>query len=54
MKSKAVQPDLGGLLDDRPRELLALVPLLGGRTHDVLGEGVNPVPQLDLVVVESH
>ena len=31
----AVEPDLGGLLDDRPRELLPLVPLVGGRADDV-------------------
>ena len=48
----AVQTDLGGLLDDRPRELLALVPLVRGRTDDVLGEVVNPLLDLQLVFVE--
>ena len=31
----AVEADLGGLLDDRPRELLPLVPLLRRGAHDV-------------------
>ena len=48
----AVQADLGGLLDDRPRELLALVPLVGGGPDDVLGEVVTPLLQLQLVFVE--
>ena len=51
----AVEPDLGGLLDDRPRELLALVPLLGRRTHDVdLAKAVDPLLQLELVLVQGR
>ena len=43
---------LGRLLDDRPRELLPLVPLVGGGPHDVLGEVVDPLLDLLLVLVE--
>ena len=50
----AVQADLRGLLDDRPRELLALVPLVGGRADDVLGEVVDPLLDLQLVLVEGQ
>ncbi len=39
---KAVEADLVGLLDDRPRRLLALVPFVGGGAHDVLSEPVGP------------
>ena len=49
-----VEPDLGGLLHDGPRELFLLDPLLGGRTDHVLGELVEPVPQLDLILVERE
>ena len=49
---EAVQPDLGGLLDDRPRRLLLLVPLVGGRAHDVGGEAVDPVADVLLVLGE--
>ena len=49
---EGVETDLGGLLEHRPRELLALVPLCGGRTDDVLGEGVHPLLQLDVVRAE--
>ena len=49
-----VEADLGGLLDDRPRGLLPLVPLLGGGAHDVVGELVDPVLELHLVVVERR
>ncbi len=45
-----VEADLGGLLDDRPRGLLALVPLLAGGPDDGVGELVDPVAQLLLVV----
>ena len=45
-----VEADLGGLLDDRPRRLLALVPLLPGGADDGVGELVDPVAQLLLVV----
>ena len=50
----AVQADLGGLLDDRVRELLALVPLVAGRTNDVFGEVVHPLLDLELVFVECE
>ena len=40
---------LAASCDDRPRELLALVPLVGGGPHDVLGEVVDPL--LDLLDV---
>src|SRR3954452_4779321 len=47
-----VEADLRGLLDDRPRGLLALVPLGGGRAHDVLGEPVGPVADVLLILVQ--
>ena len=47
-----VEPDLRGLLDDRPRRLFALVPLVGGRPDDVGGELVHPVLDLLLLLVE--
>ena len=50
----AVEADLGRLLDDRPRELLALVPLVGGRADDALGEVVHPLLDLQLVFVERQ
>ena len=40
---------LGGLLDNRPGELLLLVPLRGGRTDDVGREHVQPRLQLFVV-----
>ena len=49
-----VQPDLGRLLDDRPRRLLLLVPLVGGRAHDVGGEAVHPVADVLLVLGERE
>ena len=49
---EAVEADLGGLLDDRPRRLLALVPLGGGRAHDLFGEAVHPVAQVPLFLVQ--
>jgi hypothetical protein len=48
----AVETDLGGLLDDRVRELLALVPLFGGGTNDLDTELVDPLLELELVFVE--
>ena len=50
----AVEADLGGLLDDRVRELLALVPLAAGRPDDRLGEVVDPLLDLQLVFVERR
>ena len=47
-----VEADLGRLLDDRPRRLLPLVPLVGGGADDVLGEVVDPLLDLELVLVE--
>jgi hypothetical protein len=49
---EAVEPDFGGLLEDRPGRLLALVPLGGGRADHAVGEPVNPLPQLTLLLVE--
>ena len=49
---EAVEADLRGLLDDRPGRLLALVPLGGGGAHDVLGEAVDPVAHVALVLGE--
>ena len=51
---EAVQADLGGLLDDRPGGLLLLVPLVGGRAHDVGGEAVDPVADVLLVLGERE
>ena len=48
----AVEADLGRLLDDRVRELLALVPFVTCRADDVLGEVVDPFLDLQLVFVE--
>ena len=47
-----VEPDLGRLLDDRPRELLLLVPLGRRRPDHVRGERVHPAPQVEVVLVE--
>ena len=47
---EAVEADLGGLLDDRPRGLLLLVPLVRGGAHDVGGEAVHPVADVLLVL----
>ena len=49
---EGVQPDAGGLLDDGPGRLLALVPFVGGRAHDVLGEVVHPLLDLELVFAQ--
>ena len=48
----AVEPDLRRLLDDRPRRLLALVPLVRRRPHDIRGEPVHPVADVLLVLAE--
>jgi hypothetical protein len=47
-----VQADVGGLLDDRPGGLFALVPLVGRGPDDVLREVVDPFLDLELVLVE--
>ena len=49
-----VEPDLGRLADDRPRRLLALVPFVCGRTHDALGEAVDPVANVLLILGERQ
>ena len=49
---EAVEADLGGLLDHRPGRLLALVPLGGGGPDDALGEAVDPVADVLLVLVQ--
>src|SRR5205085_5117921 len=49
---EGVQPDLGRLLDDGPRRLLALVPLVGRGADDAVGEVVDPLLDLQLVLVE--
>ncbi len=47
-----VEADLGGLLDHRPRGFLALVPLVGGGAHHLLGEAVHPVADVLLVLAQ--
>ncbi len=42
MRLEAVEADLRRLLDDRPGRLLALVPLGGGRAHDVSRRSRGP------------
>ncbi len=49
---EAVEADLGGLLDYRPRELFLLVPFVGGRPHHVLGEAVGPLLDVFLVLAQ--
>ncbi len=49
---EAVEADLGRLLDHRPGRLLALVPLGGGGPHGALGEPVDPLPDVLLVLVQ--
>ena len=51
-KSTPYRPILAASCDDRPRELLALVPLVGGGADDALGEVVDPLLDLQLVLVE--
>ena len=53
-KSQPYRPILAASCDDRARELLALVPLVGGRADDVLGEVVDPLLDLQLVFVEGE
>src|SRR5690242_1099266 len=45
---EAVQADLGGLLDQRPRGLLPGVPLGRGRSYRLRREAVYPVAQVAL------
>ena len=49
---EGVEPVLGRLLNDRPGRLLALVPLGAGGTDDVLSELVDPLDDLQLVLVQ--
>ena len=49
---EAVEADVRRLLHDGPWELLTLVPLVSDRAHHVLGEVVDPLLQLQLVLVE--
>ena len=49
---EGVQPDLGRLLDDGPRRLFPLVPLAPGGSHHVLGELVDPLLNLELILVQ--
>ena len=51
---EGIEPDLGGLLNDRPRRLFPLVPLVGGRADNVLGEAVHPFLDLPLLFVQLH
>src|SRR5690349_10313597 len=51
---QAVEPGPGRFLNDRPRRLLALVPLVRGRPDDLGRELVHPVAKLLLVVVQLH
>ena len=47
---EAVEADLRGLLDHRPRRFLALVPFRGGGADDIGGEAVDPVADVLLVL----
>jgi hypothetical protein len=47
-----VEADLGRLLDDGPGRLFALVPLGRSRAQDLLGEVVDPLLDLELILVE--
>ena len=49
---EAVEADLRRLLDHRPGRLLALVPLGGRRPDDLLGEPVDPLADVLLVLVQ--
>ena len=49
-----VEAVLGGLLNDRPGCLLTLVPLAAGRPDDVLSEVVDPLLDLELVLVQCE
>src|SRR4051812_35385635 len=51
---EAVEPDLRRLLDHRPGRLLLLVPLCGSRPNDPVGEPVDPVADVLLVLVQRH
>ena len=50
--SKLYRPMLGRLLDDRPGGLLALVPLRRGGPDHSLGEAVDPLSDVLLVLVQ--
>ena len=47
-----VEADLRRLLDDGPRRLFFLVPLVTGGPHDLFGEVVHPLLDLLLILVE--
>jgi hypothetical protein len=49
-----VEADGGRLLDDRPRGVFLLVPLLAGGAHDVLCEVVDPLLHRELVLGETE
>ena len=49
---EAVEADLRRLLDQRPRRLLALVPLGRRRADDVRREAVDPLAHVELVLTE--
>ena len=49
-----IETDLGGLLDDRPGELLTLVPLVSGRPDHVGGKRVDPALDLLLVIIQGE
>jgi len=49
----SVQTNFGGLLNDWPRKLFTLVPLMGCWTNDIYSKGVDPVLDLELIVVEG-
>src|SRR5574341_791145 len=51
---EGVETDLGRLLDDGPTCLLPLVPLVSRRPDDILGEAMDPLLELDLLLVEVH
>src|SRR5215211_2995420 len=49
---EAVEADLRRLLDHRPRSLLALIPFGGRRAHHPLGEAMDPVAHVALVLAQ--
>src|SRR5205807_5969368 len=49
-----VEPHLGGLLQDVPRELLGLVVVRGDRPYLLLGEVVSPLLQLALLLGQTE
>src|SRR3989454_4565150 len=48
----AIEPHLGGLLDHRPGKLLRFVVLRGDRAEVLLGDAMDPIPELTLLVDE--